>query len=89
MRTEAALGVVGVVEVVPLRPREQQLKRAGGESIAAVGVDYFDHVDEQPGEEDERETRAGMEIFRYRFMVIEAYRRCAADTNLTSIPIQR
>lgn len=45
--------MMGVVEVMALRPREQQLKRAGGKPVAAVGVDCFDHANKQPGIENE------------------------------------
>ena len=52
-RTEAALGVMAVVEVVALGPAEEQMEGADGERVAAVHVDGLPHAEREPEPEDE------------------------------------
>lgn len=52
--TEAALGVVGMVVVVPGRPVEEQVEGADGEGVTGVHIDRLHHTDHEPDEQHQR-----------------------------------
>lgn len=54
VRTEAALGVVAVVEVVPLRALKDEVEGADGKPVAGMHIDGLPHADHEPEPQDER-----------------------------------